>query len=92
MIYIGLQATVSKSFPDGLSSDIGEAEPLEVSNTMCLRTSKCSDSNTSVMGGEFTRMTRFGLHIIEVFGLCIPVMDAVDCGSVKVKLCPNLLV
>ena len=92
MMYIGLQATVGKSFPDGLGSDIGEAEPLEVGNIMCLRTSKCSDSNMSVMGGEFTRTTRFGLHIIEVFGLCIPAMDAVDCGSVKVELCPNLLV
>lgn len=70
-----------------------EAESLEVSNViMCLSACKHSGSNTNVTGGKFPRTTRFGLHMIVVIGLGVPVMDAVDSGSVNFEHCPNLLI
>jgi hypothetical protein len=91
MAYVRLQPTVSKSFPNSFSSDIGEAKPLEVSNIMCLSGCKHSGSNTNITSGKFVRTTSLGLHMIEVVTFSVPVMDAVDSGLVNFEYFPNLL-
>ena len=92
MMYVSLQATFGKSFPDGLSSHMGEVKPLKVSNVMCLSICKHSGSNTNITGGEFVGTTRFGLHMIIVISLCVPVIDVVDSGLMYIENCPNLLI
>ena len=91
-MYVSLQFTFSKFFPNGLSSHMGEAKPLKVSNVVCLSICKHFGSNMNITGGKFAGTTRFGLHMIIVISLCMPVMDAVDSGSVYIENCPNLLV
>ena len=90
--YVGLQATCGKSFLNGLSIHMWEAEPLKVGNIMCLGTGQHSGGDTCVTSGEFMGMTRFGLDIIEVINFCVPVVDVIDCGPVNIKNCSNLLI
>jgi hypothetical protein len=91
-VYIGLQSTIPKSFPDCFSSYIGEAEPLEVGNIMCFSACQHSGSNTNIMGGKFAGVTRFGFHMIEILDLSVPVVDVVDSGSMNFENFSDLLI
>ena len=52
MVFIGLQATLSKPDTDGLDINRWKKLPLEVYNIMCFAYSEHMGGNTSVMGSE----------------------------------------